>query len=459
MGGAIRLAANVTGATLPSNIVTGQDAVLEDKAQAGMSGADALARSQQTVPSITGGDLDAGQPRTVPAISGDIHGADQREIASPAAKDEHDVVGNDNQYAEQSTPGADVATAPPRLLARQPQAGLTDARPDPPALDRQSGDAAIEPAQRPHTESADTPAPASTRWQTMRPFVTKMLPYAPVVLDGLAAGLSGATANLSAYPMAPRATGAVSGVLWLVSAAGLQYSTPRSDYVGMTSNVLGGTAGILALTDALVPSKDTAGVGYGSAGAWVGGGLASILHAVSLRSGAASDPGVLANRLGNSGALASGLANTGAAIFSAAASDSTAHGKTAVSEILGTSSAVLWFTGTVGLGLTAWAAYSAGLGNTGTPRLPDLEASLTPIELSDRNQAPGNPGAPQSSAAEANTPPIEPSTRDPAPGSPRTAPSPDAEANTNTDRTSDTRSSEECAVVRHRQIEAQEADD
>jgi hypothetical protein len=249
---------NVTGATVPSNIVTGRDAVLEDNAQAGMSGADALARSQQTVPPITGGDLGVGQPWTVPANSGDIHGADQREIASPVAKDEHDAVDDDNQHAEQSTPGADVATAPPRLLARQPQAGLTDARPDPAASDRQSGDAAIEPAQRPNAESADAPAPASTRWQTMRPYVTKMLPYAPVVLDGLAAGLSGATANLSANPVAARATGAVSGGLWLVSAAGLQYSTPRSDYVGMTGNVLGGTAGILALTDALVPA-DPAG--------------------------------------------------------------------------------------------------------------------------------------------------------------------------------------------------------
>jgi hypothetical protein len=433
---------NVTGATLPSNIEMGRDAVLEDNAQAGMSGADALARSQQPVPPITGGDLGVGQPWTVPAISEDIHGADQREIVSPAAEDHRYINDDDSQYDEQSTPGADDATAPPSPPL-QPQAGLTDARPDPSASDRQSSGAAIRPAQRPNAESADPPAPASTRWQTMRPYVTKMLPYAPVVLDGFAAGLSGATGNLSAYPAVDaRVTGAVSGGLWFVSAAGLQYFTPRSDYVGTAGNVLGGTAGILALIDAFVRSKDTADVGYGSAGAWVGGGLASILHAVSLiRSGAASDPGALANRLGNTGALASGLANTGAAILSATASDTTAHGKTVVSEILGTSSAVLWFTGTVGLGLTVWAAYSAGLGNTGTPRLPDLEAGTAPIELSDRNQGPGNPGAPQLSAAEANTPPIESSTRDRAPGSPGTPPSPDAEANTNADRTSDARSS------------------
>jgi hypothetical protein len=432
---------NVTGATLPSNIVTGRDAVLEDNAQAGMSGADALARSQQTVPPITGGDLGVGQHWTVPAISGDIHGADQRELASPAAEDNRYINHDDSQYNEQSTPGADDTTAPPSPPL-QPQAGLTDARPDPSASDRQSSGVAIEPAQRPNAEAAAPPAPASTRWQTMRPYVTKMLPYGPVVLDGFAAGLSGVTSNLSAYPAVDaRVTGAVSGGLWLVSAAGLQYFTPRSDYVGTAGNVLGGTAGILALIDAFVRSKDTADVGYGSAGAWVGGGLASILHAVSLRRGAASDPGALANRLGNTGALASGLANTGAAIFSAAASDTTAHGKTAVSEILGTSAAVLWFTGTVGLGLTVWAAYSAGLGNTGTPRLPDLEAGPAPIELSDRDQGPGNPSAPQSSAAEANTPPIESSTRDPAPDSPGTPPSPDAEANTNADRSSDSRSS------------------
>jgi hypothetical protein len=362
---------SVTGATLPSNIVTGRDVVLEDNAQAGMSSADALARSLQTVPPIAGGDLDTGQPGIVPAISGDIHGADQFEIASPAAEDGTHVSEDNNQYAEQSTPSADE------------QAGLTDTRPDPSASDRQPGGAAIEPAQRPN---ADPPAPASTRWRTMRPYVTKMLPYAPVVLDGFAAGLSGATSNLSAYPAVDaRVTGAVSGGLWLASAAGLQYFTPQSDYVGTAGNVLGGTAGILALTDALVPSKDTADVGYGSAGAWIGGGLASILHAVSLiRSGAASDSGALANRLGNTGAMASGLANTGAAIFSAFASDTTAHGKTAAGEILGTTSAVLWFTGTVGLGLTAWAAYSAGLGNTGTPRVPDLEEGPAGIELEDR---------------------------------------------------------------------------
>jgi hypothetical protein len=121
---------NVTGATLPSNIVTGRDAVLEDNAQAGMSGADALARSKQTVPPITGGDLGAGQPWSVPAISGDIHGADQPEIASPAAEDNRYTNDDDSQYDEQSTPGADDATAQPSPPL-QPQAGLTDARPDP----------------------------------------------------------------------------------------------------------------------------------------------------------------------------------------------------------------------------------------------------------------------------------------------------------------------------------------
>jgi hypothetical protein len=173
--------------------------------------------------------------------------------------------------------------------------------------------------------------------------------------------------------------------------------------MGTAGNVLGGTAGVLALADALVHSNDMADVGYGSAGAWVAGGLAGILHAVSLiRSGAAPDSGALANRLANTGALASGMANAGAAIFSAVASDMTAHGQTAISEISGTTSATLWFTGTVGLGLTVWAAYSAGLGNTGTPGLTDLEAGPAPTELSGRNPGTGDPGTPPSPVSEAN---------------------------------------------------------